>query len=277
MENPPKVAFIYDFDGTLSPSNMQEYDFIPAVGKSNEEFWEQSNRMAEEQDADAILVYMSRMIHEARNKNKSLQREAFRESGAKITLFPGVVEWFKRINAYGASKGVEVEHYVNSSGIKEMIEGTAIAGEFRQIFACSFLYDVDGVAYWPAVAVNYTNKTQFIFKINKGIDSVYDSVRINRYIPEQERPVPFGRMIYVGDGTTDIPCMKLVKQQGGHSIAVYDPEKDNRSTMGQLIRDNRVDYVCPADYSPDKEMDKLAKAIIDKIAADLTLCRLTAK
>ncbi len=269
------VALIYDFDGTLSPRNMQEYDFIPAVGKSNLEFWRESNSLAEAQDADQILVYMSRMIHAARGSGKSLQREAFRESGAGITLFEGVVEWFGRINAYAAARGIEVQHYVNSSGIKEMIEGTKIAREFRKIYACSFLYDVDGVAYWPAVAVNYTNKTQFIFKINKGIESVFDSEMINRYIPEEERAVQFRHMIYVGDGTTDIPCMKLVKQQGGHSIAVYNPEEGGRHTMEKLIRDNRVSYVCPADYSEGREMDTLVKTIIDKIAVDHRLCKLS--
>ncbi len=278
MKTPLTIALIYDFDGTLSAGNMQEYDFIPAVGKSNREFWEASNRMAKEQDADQILTYMYKMIHEARSSGMSLKREAFRESGARITLYPGVLGWFQRINKYAEAKGITLHHYINSSGLKEMIEGTAIAGEFRKIFACSFLYDVDGVAYWPAVAVNYTNKTQFIFKINKGVDSVYDSVKVNKYIPEHNRPVPFSRMIYFGDGTTDIPCMKLIKQQGGHSIAVFDPSAPEESKdMKTLIRDNRVSYVCPADYSAGKDIDALVKTIIDKIEADENLDALTAK
>ena len=193
-EQRPIVALIYDFDGTLSPGNMQEYDFIPAVGKSNREFWEESNETAREQDGDPILAYMYRMLHEAKSSGKSLRYEAFVQSGARIGLYDGVREWFSRINAYGASKGLEIHHFINSSGLREMIEGTPIAHEFRKIYACSFLYDVDGVAYWPAVAVNYTNKTQFIFKINKGIESVYDSHRINEYIEEEERPVPFRRI-----------------------------------------------------------------------------------
>ncbi len=270
------IALIYDFDGTLSAGNMQEYDFIPAVGKENREFWEESDRMAREQDADKILTYMYRMLHEARGRGMSLKREAFRESGAKITLYPGVKDWFKRINRYAAARGIELHHYINSSGLKEMIEGTSIAGEFRKIFACSFLYDVDGVAYWPAVAVNYTNKTQFIFKINKGVDSVYDSVRVNEYIPEAQRPVPFRKMIYFGDGTTDIPCMRLVKDQGGHSIAVYDPRQPgDHSSVQTLIRDNRVSYVCPADYSAGSDAEHLVQTIIDKIKADDDLDQLT--
>lgn len=272
MDKKFTVALIYDFDGTLAPGNMQEYDFIPAVGKSNKEFWHDANSLAEEQDADGILTYMAKMVQEARAAGLSLRREAFQESGRKVKLYNGVKEWFRRINAYGAERGLEILHYINSSGLKEIIEGTEIADEFRKIYACSFLYDIDGVAYWPGVAVNYTNKTQFIFKINKGVESVYDSKRVNTYIEEDKRPVPFKRMIYVGDGTTDIPCMRLVKNFGGHSIAVYNPDqKGARRDMNSLIRDNRVNYVCPADYSVDSEIDVVVKAIIDKIATD---CRL---
>ena len=268
----PTVALIYDFDGTLAPGNMQEYDFIPAVGKSNKEFWSEANSLAERQDADGILTYMAKMIQEAKSKDLSLRREAFQESGRNIRLYKGVREWFGRINAYGEARGLNVVHYINSSGLKEIIEGTEIAHEFRKIYACSFLYDIDGIAYWPGVAVNYTNKTQFIFKINKGVESVYDSTRVNKFIPESERPVPFRNMIYVGDGTTDIPCMRLVKNFGGHSIAVYNPdEKGARKDMSALIRDNRVSHVCAADYSDGSEIDTVVKTVIDKIAVDLRL------
>ena len=266
------VALIYDFDGTLAPGNMQEYDFIPAVGKSNKEFWSEANSLAEHQDADSILTYMAKMIQEAKSKNLSLRREAFQESGRNIQLYKGVREWFSRINRYGAEHNLNIVHYVNSSGLKEIIEGTEIASEFRKIYACTFLYDIDGIAYWPGVAVNYTNKTQFIFKINKGVESVYDSKQVNKFIPENDRPVPFRNMIYVGDGTTDIPCMRLVKNFGGHSIAVYNPEeKGARKDMGALIRDNRVNYVCPADYSEGSEIDTIVKTIIDKITVDSRL------
>ena len=266
------IALIYDFDGTLAAGNMQEYDFIPAVGKSNFEFWNEANHLAEEQDADQILTYMALMIRSAQAKGLSLRREAFQESGKKVELYEGVLEWFDRINKYGEERGVRVLHYINSSGMKEIIEGTPIADKFRKIYACSFLYNVDGIAYWPGVAVNYTNKTQFIFKINKGVESVFDTKQVNQYMEEKERPVPFSRMIYVGDGTTDIPCMKLVKNFGGHSIAVYNPKDEaKRGEMNTLIRDNRVNHVCPANYSEGSEMDIVVKAIIDKCDADYKL------
>ena len=272
MEQKVTAALIYDFDGTLAPGNMQEYDFIPAIGKSNKEFWHDSNELARAPDADMKLTYMARMIQEARSTGLSLKREAFQESGRRITLYDGVKEWFGRINAYAAERGVRMLHYINSSGIKEIIEGTCIAHEFRNIYACSFLYDVDGIAYWPAVAVNYTNKTQFIFKINKGVESVFDATLVNRYIEENKRPVPFKRMIYVGDGTTDIPCMRLVKNFGGHSIAVYNPgQKGAQKELASLIRDNRVNHVCAADYTEGSYMDTVVKTIIDKIAVDYRL------
>ena len=273
------VALIYDFDGTLAPGNMQEYDFIPAVGKSNMEFWQEANTLAEEQDADQVLTYMARMLQAAQSKGLSLRREAFRESGRNVRFYAGVVEWFKRINEYGAERGINILHYVNSSGLKEIIEGTAIAHEFKNIYACSFLYNVDGIAYWPAVAVNYTNKTQFIFKINKGVESVFDTKDVNRFMEESKRPVPFSRMIYVGDGTTDIPCMRLVKNFGGHSIAVYNPKDESkRDEMATLILYNRVNHVCPADYSEGSEIDVAVKAVIDKCNADHNLSMLeTAK
>ena len=263
------VALIYDFDGTLSAGNMQEYNFIPAVGKSNKEFWSEANDLAEKQDADQILTYMALMIRAAQAKGVSLRREAFQECGKGVELYPGVLEWFDRINSYGEQRGVKILHYINSSGLKEIIEGTAIADKFQKIYACSFLYNVDGIAYWPAVAVNYTNKTQFIFKINKGVESVYDTKQVNRYMEEKSRPVPVSRMIYVGDGTTDIPCMRLVKNFGGHSIAVYNPkDKAKRGEMNTLIRDNRVNHVCPADYTEGSEIDAVVKAVIDKCIAD---------
>ncbi len=268
------VALIYDFDGTLAAGNMQEYDFIPAVGKSNKEFWDEANNLAKEQDADGILAYMACMIGTARSKGLAITRNLFREYGRGVELFDGVEEWFSRINAYGAERGINVVHYINSSGLKEMIEGTPIAHEFRKIYACEFFYDNQGIAYWPAVAVNYTNKTQFIFKINKGVESVFDSTLVNRFIEEDRRPVPFKHMIYIGDGTTDIPCMRLVKNFGGRSIAVYNPSSDEPEQMKDLIRDNRVNHICAADYREGSDIDIVVKTTFEKILTDHNLERL---
>lgn len=275
MEKKTKAALIYDFDGTLSPGNMQEYGFIAAVGKSNEEFWHESNVLAEDFDADPILSYMLKMLEHASKTNIPIKREDFQATGRNIKLYKGVESWFERINRYGAERGIEILHYINSSGLKEIIEGTPIAGEFKKIYACEFLYNDDGDAYWPAVAINYTNKTQFIYKINKGVDSVSDSHLVNAFVPDSERPVPFEHMIYVGDGTTDIPCMRLVSDRRGHSIGVYNPESEQGYQKTKLLLEqNRVSMISPADYSEGSRMEQLVKTILDKIATDTTLAAL---
>lgn len=261
------VALVYDFDGTLAPGNMQEFGFVQAIGKDPNEFWEKVARMATENDASGILCYMYLMLQEAKSNEISLKRESFRKFGAQVELYDGVKEWFGLINEYGKSIGLNIKHYINSSGLKEMIEGTSIAKVFENIYACSFLYDIDGIAYWPAVAVDYTTKTQFLFKINKGIREVSDNKKINEYVPHENRPLPFERMIYFGDGETDVPCMSVVKEQGGHAIAVYG-NSDKKETALRLIRENRVNFTCKADYSEGGEIYATVCRILNKIRAD---------
>ena len=262
-----KVALIYDFDGTLSPGNMQEYGFIQALGKSPQEFWEASNSISEEMEMNSVLAYMKIMIDEARKAGISLKRESFVEFGRNIELFPGVKEWFGIVNAYGESQGVVVEHYINSSGLTEMIEGSQVAHEFKKIFACSFYYDKNDNAVWPAVAVDFTAKTQFLFKITKGIMDIADNRRVNESIPDEDKPVPFSNMIYFGDGTTDVPCMKIVKMFGGNAIAVYNNEK-KRKEAAQLLAEDRVNFICPTDYREGGRMFDVVKAIIDKVKSE---------
>ncbi len=271
----PKVALIYDFDGTLSPGNMQEFGFIQAVGKTPEEFWRLSNEVAPGQDASHILCYMKLMIDEAKASGIELKRDNFVNFGKEIELFDGVREWFSMINEYGRRKGVEVEHYINSSGLLEIIEGCPIASEFKRIFACSFMYDENGIAVWPAVAVDYTGKTQFLFKIAKGIMSVSDTVMVNESQSEESKPVPFEHMIYMGDGETDVPCMKIVKMFGGTSIAVFPAGSERkRLTADKLYRQERVNFKCRADYTRGGEIWSVVTAQIDKIKADSELARL---
>lgn len=271
----PIVALIYDFDGTLSPGNMQEYSFIKAIGKDKDEFWAETATMADNQDSDNVLVYMLLMLQKAKEMGISLRKESFQQFGESVELFKGVESWFNRMNEYGREHGVIVEHYINSSGMKEIIEGTTIANEFKTIFACSYYYDNNGNAIWPAASVNYTNKTQFLFKINKGIDSIRDSVKINESVPEDQKRVAFPNMVYFGDGETDVPCMKLIKQLGGTAVAVYEPNNSKKQESAKrLIKQERVNYVCPADYSQGKNLETLVKAIISKIKADDDLLQL---
>lgn len=266
-EDSINVALVYDFDGTLAPGNMQEFGFVQAIGKDPNEFWNRTYEMAVGNDASTILCYMYLMLQEAKANGISLKRDNFRKFGSMIKLYQGVEEWFSLINQYGQSIGLNIQHYINSSGLKEMVEGTSIAKEFENIYACSFLYDTEGNAYWPAVAVDYTTKTQFLFKINKGIKEVSDNKKINEYVAKKDRPIPFERMIYFGDGETDVPSMSVVKSQGGHAIAVYgDPKK--KATATKLINANRVDFMCMADYSEGREVYDTVCRILNKIRAD---------
>lgn len=271
----PIVALIYDFDGTLSPGNMQEFGFIQAVEQSAPTFWRRSDEIAIDQDASNILAYMKLMFDEAKRKGIPLRRRDFQRFGSKIELFPGVLDWFARVNEYGRSQGVVVEHYINSSGLAEMIEGTPIAKEFKRIFACSFLYNQAGEAEWPGVAVDYTAKTQFLFKINKGILSIRDNKLVNESQAEDKKRIPWAHMIYFGDGDTDVPCMKIVKMFGGNAIAVYNPARENKKAVAQkLLRQDRVNFITPTDYTATSRTFAIVKAIIDKIKVDDTLSAL---
>lgn len=268
----PIIALIYDFDGTLSPGNMQEFGFIQAIDTTPQRFWQMSDELAQGQDASNILSYMKMMFDEARRKNIRLRKKDFNDFGRMVELFPGVTDWFRRIREYGESKGVIIEHYINSSGLAEIIEGTPIAKEFKKIFACSFIYDENGEAIWPGVAVDYTAKTQYLFKINKGILSMRDNKLVNQSQAEDKKRIPFPHMIYFGDGDTDVPCMKIVKMWGGHSVAVYAPDSEKKKADAKkLLKEGRVHFVTPADYRPESRTYALTCAIIDKIKADYDL------
>lgn len=268
----PIAALIYDFDGTLSPGNMQEFGFIQAIGKTPGEFWKMSNDLAAGQDASDVLSYMKLMFDEARKSGIKLRRDNFLEFGKNIELFDGVQEWFGLINRYGESRGVRVEHYINSSGLKDIIEGSSIGREFKHVFAGTFIYDANGDAEWPGIAVDYTAKTQFLFKISKGIFSASDGKMVNSSIAEEKKRIPFANMIYLGDGETDIPCMKIVGMFGGHSIAVFDPANEKKKSLAKkLLRQGRVAFAAPAVYSKGERAYRIVCAIIDKIKADSEL------
>lgn len=265
----PRCAIAYDFDGTLAPGNMQEHSFIPEIGMTKANFWLEVRQLAREHNADDILVYMGLMLEKAQAKRVRVHREDFINRGKDLTLFKGVEEWFGRINNYGKAGGVVVQHYIVSSGIREIIEGTAIGKKFKSIFASSFRYDHNGIATWPALALNYTTKTQYIFRINKGCLNVYDHTKINEYVPKADRPVPFEHIVFVGDGETDIPCFRLVKDLNGHSVGVYRPRTPGaKQKARKLLKDGRVNFVAPADYREKTPLDKIVKGIIDKIGHD---------
>jgi len=272
------IAIAYDFDGTLAPGNMQEHSFIPKLGLNKEAFWEEANRLAATHDADGILTYMQLMLKKASDNNMAVTRAALMEHGREIVFFKGVESFFDRINRFSASLNIHTGHYIISSGVRDIIRGTSIAHHFQNIFASGFIFDDKGVAVWPALAINYTNKTQYLFRINKGIHNSYDNTCINRFVEYDKRPVPFSNMIYIGDGETDVPAMKMIKHQGGTAIAVYDPAvvSNEGSLTGKqicenLLHEKRADFIAPADFSDGSRVDTLIKTLIRKIKEEETL------
>ncbi len=262
----PRMAICYDFDKTLSPDDMQTFTLIPSFEIDAASFWEESNKLAKENLMETNLAWMYQLLHYSKFKRKSIRKEYFREIGKDVALYKGVEDWFDRMDKYAEKQGIILEHYIISSGLKEIIEGSRIADKFKRIYASSYYYTPDGVAEWPAQAVNYTNKTQFIFRIAKGIFEEYDD-RVNDSMPENKLYIPYENIVYIGDSATDIPCMRLVKSKGGYSIGVFDPEKDIRQKVYQLFNDGRVNYFAPADYSSRSELTKYVKQIIDSVAA----------
>ncbi|WP_396595002.1 HAD family hydrolase [Brevundimonas sp. R86498] len=269
-----KTALIYDFDGTLARGNMQEVTFIPSLGMGIGDFWGEADRLTRSADGDNILMYMQLMLQRARENGEPVTKSLLRAHGEDVKLFDGLKAdltgpgWFARIDAIGARYGLEIEHYIISAGLEEMIEGCPIRSAFRHVFASKFAYDDHGVAIWPAVGVNYTTKTQYLFRINKGVLNHWDHERINKFIPDDERAVPFERMIFLGDGDTDVPTMKMMHTKGGFSIAVYDPRNSERDQQKiySLISEDRVNFVAAADYREGQPLDLIVKGLIGRIA-----------
>ena len=263
----PVLAICYDFDKTLSPDDMQAQGFIQSLNVDVNEFWQESNTLAKEHDMDNNLAYMYMMATKSYGK-QFLTKEVLADYGSKVALYNGVSTWFERICQYGLKQGVQIEHYIISSGLKEMIEGTEMAknGAFTKIYASAFMFDDKGVAVWPAQAINYTNKTQFLFRIQKGVLDINDP-GVNDYIRPEEQRVPFRNMIYIGDSDTDIPCMSLVNVNGGHSIGVYDPDSKNKDKVYKMMQHHRIRYYASADYTDGSDLDTVVKQIIQKTAA----------
>ncbi len=256
------IALMYDFDKTLALEDMQNFSFIPNAGYTPEEFWKRTQKFCNKYDMDKILGFLYMMIQVCKEKNIPLTREYLMQQGKNIKFYDGVSAWFKRINEYGKAKGLAIEHYLITSGNKEIVLGSPIAKEFKEIYGCEYLFDHEtGIAFWPKTMVNYTQKTQYIFRISKGVLDISEDKELNE--KTQNRRILYENMIYIGDGLTDVPSMIVVKENGGHSIAVYP--KGARDKVSSLFEDGRVDYIAKADYSINGELETIVKLIIDSL------------
>lgn len=258
----PIMAILYDFDKTLCKDDMQNFSFIPALGMTPKEFWGATTVFSAKTGVERILSYMYMMIKLSKEKGIKLTREYLNSLGRDIRYFDGVTTWFDRINKYGKEQGVKVEHYLVSSGTKEIVEGCSIAKKFEKIYGCEFLYDEEtNEPIWPKLAINYTQKTQYFFRISKGVIDENDDNKLNE--KSTKRRIPYRNIVYLGDGMTDVPSMILVKNNGGKSIAVYS--EGNKEKVIPLYEGDRVNYICRADYSAGSDLEKVMKLIIDSI------------
>ena len=258
-----KVAIVYDFDKTLSTDDMQAFGFIQGLDMQVNDFWDRCAEFSEENQVESVLTYMYLMKKYSKEKGKPITKEYLQKCGENVKFFDGVEEWFDRINEYGKQNGVQVEHYLVSSGIKEIIEGTPIANKFKQIYACSFVYE-NGEPMWPALSLNYTDKTQFLYRINKGIFGVLDK-SVNEEMKDIDRPIPFSNIIYIGDSQTDIPCMRLLYKYGGTAIGLYQPNTKNEAYLRDLLRRDRINFIVSSNYTENGELDGIIKDLIQKI------------
>ena len=258
-----KVAIVYDFDKTLSTDDMQAFGFIQGLDMEVDDFWGDCGKFSKANGCENILTYMYLMVKYSKEKNKPITKEYLKSCGKQVKFFEGVKTWFDRINEYGKKNGVEVEHYVISSGIQEIIEGTEIADKFKEVYACRFVYE-NGIPVWPALCLNYTNKTQFLYRINKGCLDILDRT-VNEEMAHEKRAIPFSNIIYVGDSETDIPCMRLIYKYGGTAVGLYQPGTKNENYLRDLLRRNRISFVAKANYNEGEELDSVIKGVISKV------------
>jgi 2-hydroxy-3-keto-5-methylthiopentenyl-1-phosphate phosphatase len=269
------IALVYDFDGTLSPQPMQEYTVLPRMGIAPREFWKRVNEEALATESDMMLVYMRHILESLDRQKIAVKRDDFARMASAIRYFPGVEGWFRRVNDYVRRQSggrAKLHHYVISAGQREILEGVSIRRHFKRIYASEYHFNHHGVATFPKILVTDTVKTQFLFRINKGKESVTES--INEHMPEAERPIPFQNMVYLGDGMTDVPSMALTKKNGGHTLAVYPKgEERGKATCVKLLDAGRVDFVAEADYRKGSKLSRRVELLLDAIIADIAYRR----
>jgi haloacid dehalogenase-like hydrolase len=271
------IGIVYDYDQTLSPAYMQDDVIFPAFGIHAEKFWRRCAELVQEQGYDQELAYMKSLLDYLavdRPTNKQLQ-----ELGANMSLYRGLPEMFDEfqeglLTPEQVETGIRVEHYVVSSGLKVLIEGSRIRPYLRAVFGCEYAEDAEGRITFPKRVISHTQKTQYLFRINKGLLDM--SQDVNDHMPDDVRPIPFRNMIYIGDGPTDVPCFTIMKKNGGHAIAVYNPDDPERASFRKCFdlatRAERVRHIAPADYRRNSHLrlllEEMVREIVDRVLAE---------
>tara|TARA_B100000214_G_scaffold318632_1_gene253005 strand:+ start:111 stop:944 length:834 start_codon:yes stop_codon:yes gene_type:complete len=264
------IAIIYDFDGTLTPKTMQEYTLLPRLGIKSKNFWEDILLETKKTGAETMMVYMRHLLDCATEKKLSISKSEFLKMSKDIEYYDGVTSWFNKINKYVENKSnskIKIHHYIISAGHLEILEGISIKKHIKKIFASEYYYNKRDIAVFPKIVVTDTTKTQYLFRINKGKENLADS--INEHMEETKRPIPFDNMIYIGDGLTDVPSMALIKKEGGHSIAVYQNNKNQIKISESLLKANRVDFIAPADFGEKSILYENMQYLLDYVIAKI--------
>lgn len=269
------IAIVYDFDGTLTERPMQEYTVLPKIGMQAKKFWDKVREETKETKGEEITTYMRLMLKYANNADVAIKPVDFKRLAKKIKYYPGVEKFFDRVNrsVRTLSKGkIELRHYIISAGLKEILKGIPFRNKFHNIFASEYNYDRYDHADFPKIIVNDTLKTQFLFRINKGREKMHES--INTHMPHIKRAIPFRNMLYIGDGESDVPCMAVIKKEGGYAIAVYKKGSSKSIKKAkELLLAERVDFITRADYRKNSELEKIIKIILRNIVEGITYRR----
>ena len=259
-----RIALLYDWDYTLTDGFMQSFGLAQDLGyKDVYEYFDFNDHMLGCEDMDMCLSMMAGIFCTAKSIGKSVTREYLQGFGKNMVYYPGVEEWFDKINAIGRQYGYEIEHYIISSGLKEIIEGSSIAKHLKRIYANFFAYDESGNAFWPSQVVNYSSKVQYVYRIRKNVlDDLGNVSKVNEKMADSD-VLPFKNIIYLGDSQTDIPSFKVIKNSGGMSICVYkEGEQKSKSVAQKCFIEGRVNYFVPADYREGSDLYELVKNYI---------------
>jgi len=266
------IAIVYDYDQTLSPSYMQDEVVFPTFGIDGASFWRRCSELVRDQGYDNELAYM-KVLLDTLEMDRPTQTE-LRSLGKKLNFYNGLPEMFDQfrenlLTEEQRSHGISVEHYIISSGMKVLIEGSRLATHVRAIFGCEFAEDGEGRITFPKRVISHTQKTQFLFRINKGLLDMSEDV--NDHMDPAVRPIPFPNMIYLGDGPTDVPCFTVMRKNNGHAIAVYNPDDPERVGFKKCYQlsthADRVRHIAPADYRSGSHLRLLLEEMVHEIAS----------
>lgn len=277
------IAVVFDFDDTLAPDTTSGY-LRQAGIEDLPRFWKEEVGALYTHGWDPVPAYLYKMIEASRSgRIPPITRESLASWGQQAPLHRGVETLFDRLReaARRANPRLHIEFYVISSGLGDVLRATRIAQEFTEIWSSEFHYGADGAAVFPRRIVSFTDKTRYLFHVQKGLIGDEDRAKpfeVNRKVPRERQRVPFDHMIFVGDGYTDIPCFSLLKQHEGIPIAVYDPHHEERwGNAFRFVAEGRVSNLHSANYSEGSDLSNFLIMAVRSLAERIALSAHTYK